>query len=86
MSCRKVLQTNTNLHNLFLETLMISSKKVIEFLANKGIYLSPTDENQLSESINEQTKMLTTIFLLEKETCDFKAWWKGLPSKFKNYQ
>lgn len=53
---------------------MISSKKVIEFLANKGIYLSPTDENQLSESINEQTKMLTTIFLLEKETCDFKAW------------
>lgn len=74
MSYRKVLQTNTNLHNLFLETLIISSKKVIEFLANKEIYLSTTDENQLSESINEQIKMLTTIFLLEKEKCDFKAW------------
>lgn len=65
-----------------------TSKKVREYLDKKGIKVSTTkgkkNQNQLSESINEQIKMLTTLVLLEKETSDFKNWRKNLNPKFKN--
>lgn len=40
------------------------------------------NQNQLSESINEQIKVLTTIILLEKKISDYKAWRKNLLQKF----